>query len=118
MTRSTDTSDGCRYLIAEFGHGFEHWLGTTRVDHHPIAGWNRHQRRFERSGNPPAHSATAIFGRQDERYIKFFEEVQVEELAGPARAIEKGRLVRDWPNVSARVANGASPTPPATIQAS
>ena len=55
----------------------------------------RGQRRFERHRDAPAHAAAAVFGREHELHAEAFEEIEIEQLAGAARAVEqRGRRAR------------------------
>ncbi len=97
-------------------HGRQHRLRPTRIKT-GVAGCC--QVALERDGHPTVHTARAVFGRQHELHTKALEPFHVEQVGCAAcrRSTDRDRVPRRV-SASASVANGARPTPPATIHAS
>ena len=81
-------------------------------------GGRRPQRGVERHRDESGRAATAVLGGEHQVHAAFREPVGVVQILTAARAIEQARASRHAAiRASARVANGARPTPPATIHA-
>ena len=72
----------------------------------------------ERRDDAAAFADAAVFGREHELDAEAPEEIEIEELRGAARAVEERARTPRARSASASAANGARPTPPATIHAS
>ena len=119
MMRSTDTWHGRPYLIGDSRGRGQHALRAAGVQHHGRRAAGARQTPLERRDDAAALAEAAVLGRQHQLDAEVAEEIQIEELGAAARAVEQRRSSRRArAATSASVANGARPTPPATIHAS
>ena len=121
MMRSTDTWHGRPNLAAVFAVGREHAFGAARVEHHrrrPVDG-RAGEAAFERRDDASALAGAAVFGGQHE--LDAERAGRNRDRTARRRAARRRTASHVTPrarSASASAANGASPTPPATIQAS
>ena len=117
MTRSTDTCARPAVSCRDMRDGFEHRLRAAGIDH-DVAGPRLLQLAFEWHGDASALAGAAVFGGQDQRDAPRREPIQIETARAPrSRAVEQRRRRAARASASVSVANGARPTPPATIHA-
>src|SRR5262245_20835773 len=69
--------------------GFEHWLGSARVDHHVAV--SALQFALERNRHASAFAGAAVLGREHQLDAPRREPIQVEQLASTSRAVEQRR---------------------------
>ena len=117
MIRSTDTWHGRSYFIAVRAVAASMPSGPQAYSMTGAAGVARGELAIERRDDAAALAGAAVFGRQHELDAELAEEVEIEELLGAcARRRTASSATPRARSACASVANGARPTPPATIQ--